>query len=91
MQMIEWLGLVLDAHFHALVFAPSTSIPASVLRPLQRWVASQLRTCDALRGLDTLLAQVTPAGAIAVTGSAHHGGGVPKQPVPDYSIEVYEL
>jgi hypothetical protein len=90
-QLLDCLNLCLDAHFHGLVLDASSSSSSStlssttlmLLENLQRTCAQQMTLSERASGLLGLLRQL-------VSG-ADGNNLLPKQPLPDYSIEVFEL
>ena len=96
-QVIEWVCLCVDAHFHALMALTATTTTTATdaaqnthgngdvsahLRALQSLTAAQLALGDKMHAVASLARQLLHSGA------AH---ALPKQAIPVYSIEVFEM
>jgi len=96
-QVIEWVCLCVDAHFHALMALTATTSDgadhnaagstghgdvSSHLRALQSLTSAQLALGDKMHAVASLARQLLHSGA------AH---ALPKQAIPVYSIEVFEM
>jgi hypothetical protein len=84
-QVIEWVCLCVDSHFSAIMGLTAVDGESSVvkhLHGLQTLANTQLALGDKMNAVASLARQ------LLVSGAAH---ALPKQAIPVYSIEVFEL